>query len=557
MFRTRSNVWEKVGPLSLIAGLSLWLIFLLSTRVTYSEIGLIDTVGVLFYVSVGLITLAIIVQILTGKIGFLCYLSVISLFAAMYSLPWLIEGTPYFSAIFRVLGYTNFIVDHNFYNPAAMSYQNWPGVMLVGMFIKSAFNCQAIDILYIYPIVAKVLQLAVVYLIIERMTKDRAGAIVGVTLFILFDWTPYYMFLPPSMGFLLFVAVMLVLCVRHVDTTRRGGWIMLFILFVASCIISHLLTAILILGILLALYLLENSPIKLFRVSSKGTITFGLLVLSTVMMFSYTLYANTKYFQLALPGFINSIGNLIRVFGSASNVGSGSSAYSEVVLYKYVFTAIIGIVLLVAFIYILRKSKGMRQFHNFFPFLVMFISVVIPVTIFSFYNFEAITRSFAYVIPFVALFLVYSRKRRAVAILIVVLMLISPALFVASAYGNMNKDFISRDEIIGTTFYYDHTDQQKSFAYGFNERLLLMDMINEWRYRNIEILDGVGNWENNSYPSYVVFSDRAIEAGLYFGVNADINTTYNILYGNHGARVYDSPTYRLFWTGPWNTTVVT
>jgi hypothetical protein len=85
--------------------------------------------------------------------------------------------------------------------------------------------------------------------------------------------------------------------------------------------------------------------------------------------------------------------------------------------------------------------------------------------------------------------------------------------------------------------------------------LLLMDKIHEWRYRQITIVNGEGNWENGSFPSFVVISDRAVDAGLYYGHNANVNGTYNLLYANTGARVYDSPTYKLFWTGAWNATV--
>jgi hypothetical protein len=428
--------------------------------------------------------------------------------------------------------------------------------MLVGTFIKGAFNCQAVDVLYIYPIISRALQLALVFLIIDRMTKDRPGAVIGATLFILFDWTPYFMFLPPSMGFMLFMASMLTICSFHQDRANKSAWTLMLILFVTSCIISHLLSAVLVLGIMLALYVVENFPLKLFRANSRDTMTFGVLTLATVIMSSYTVYANSYFFRQALPNYLQSVGDLFNVFQTAGNAGSGSSAYSEVVLYKYLFTFIIGIALLVAFVYLLRKRRNIKDFPNFFPFLVMVVGAVVPIVFFSLYDFEAITRSFAYVIPFVALFLVYSWRRKAITVILVALMLISPVLFVASAYGNMNKDFVSRDEIIGTTFYYDHTGEQKCLVYGFNERLLLMDKINEWRYRTIDINNGMGNWENASYPSYVVVSDRAIEAGYYFGLGADIEGTYDILYGNPGARVYDSPSYKIFWTGAWNATVI-
>ncbi len=84
-----------------------------------------------------------------------------------------------------------------------------------------------------------------------------------------------------------------------------------------------------------------------------------------------------------------------------------------------------------------------------------------------------------------------------------------------------------------------------------------MDRINEWRYRNINIANGQGNWYNAAFPNYVLISDRAVDTAEYAGAYVDVTGTYNTLYANNGARVYDSPTYRLFWTGQWNTTVVT
>lgn len=556
MFKPSNRAWEKVGKLSFLAGVCLWLLFLITSEISFSDTGMIDTIGILFIFCVILILLAIILHVFLGKIDYICILAVFSLFLALYTLPWLIEGTPYFTATFRVLGYTNLIIENSSYNPSAVDYLNWPGMMLVGSFIKSTFNCQAVEVLYIYPFFSKAVQIFLVYMIIKTLSHDGPGAIAGVTLFLLFDWTPYYMYLPPSMGLILFLGIVLITCAFYNDPERKIGWTGLLIVFVSSIVVSHLMSAILSLAILITLYLLENSPFRLIRIDGKGTVTFGVLALTVVIMTTYTVYGSARYFESTLPGFINSMGDLFRVFSSAGNAGTGTDAYSEVVFFKYLFTFLIGLVLIIAFLFVIKNKKNIKDFRFVYPFVIMFISVIVPIVIFSLYSFEAITRAFAYAIPFVALFLVYSRNRRVAATLIVILLLISPVLFIASAYGNMNKDFISRDEIIGTTFFYDHTDEQKTLVYGFNERLLLMDDIDQWRYRNIKIEQGEGNWINSTFPSCVIISDRATSAALYFGISSKVNETYDILNSGQNARVYDSPTYRIYWGGAWNSSAI-
>jgi hypothetical protein len=550
-----SKVAREIAPFFLLAGLLAWTIWMVIDRVSYGSLGIYDSLSMLYYLADALIMMAIIFFVVGNRVGWLCYLSVIILFASLYSLPWLIEGTPFFSATFRVLGYENFINDIGVYNQVALPYMNWPGIMLVGAFLKNFFAVDSIAILYIYPIIAKSLQILLAYYIILFMTKDRRAAIIGVTLFIVFDWTPYYLFLAPSLGLIFFLAIVLILCIRQTSDSRGPAWVLMLILLMGGLIITHLLSTVLVLGIISSMYILEYFPLSKFRAKSKDTVTIGSLVLFFVMFISYSVFVNNVYLTRSLPAYLSSIGDLFRVFGTAGDVGSGSSSYSEVIFFKFLFSAIIGLVLLAAFLYAWKKTGRIKEFDVLFPFVVIFMGAVIPIVIFSLYSFESITRSFAYIVPFVALVAVYNYKKKAFIAIIIIVMLVSPALFIMSAYGNMDKDFVSREEINGTNFFYDHMDKEKSLLYSNSERLILMYKIQEYRYRNSVIdIDGSTNWYNLTYPTYVLLSDRAIETAVYSGEEVNITQYHQLLYGMKDAKVYESSGFDLWWVSRAKTT---
>ncbi|KQM12073.1 hypothetical protein AOA80_04460 [Methanomassiliicoccales archaeon RumEn M1] len=251
-----------------MTGFALWLAFLVTGRIGISNLGIVNSLGPLYFLAVSLMVGSIIVSAINKNVTIITYMALIGTWSALYTLPILIDGTGYFTYSYKVLGYTNFIIDRGFYDPIGLPYLNWPGIMLMGTFVTYSTGTDAINLLLIVPILIKLLQLLIVGVITFKLTDESHLAILASLGFILFDWTAYYLFLPPALGllFLLTIIYLIVRRYKHNDMTRYWGASLALIFFslAASHLLSSVLCLIIIILMLLGPQILKKSfgPVK-------------------------------------------------------------------------------------------------------------------------------------------------------------------------------------------------------------------------------------------------------------------------------------------------------
>ena len=356
---------------ALITGLLCWLIFAFTARIGVTDSGMISTLNVAFFIAVGLMTASALACLWTGRIGFTAYLATFTILFALYSLPWMISGTPFFIYSYRVLGYTNFIVDFGTYAPTSFPYQNWPGVMLVGTFLKLNTGMTSLYALYIFPIIARTIQILAVALLVKALTQDKRMALLAVLVYGMLDWTPYYMFEPQAMGMIFLLLIIWLIAVRGADNQLKFGYVALFVAFICTLVMSHVLSTFYCLAVIFILYLIEKRPFARGWMQRRTTLTFGMTLLPLVVFMTYVFYANWDYLIRALPGILKSLGNLAYIFGGGSVGGSGETGYAGVVMIKIVFMIVLAIVGLIAFLYAWKKFGIRNNFKIYFPLVCL------------------------------------------------------------------------------------------------------------------------------------------------------------------------------------------
>lgn len=275
--------------------------------------------------------------------------------------------------------------------------------------------------------------------------------------------------------------------------------------------------------------------------NGKTSVSPGLMVLAGVLIVNFILSYNLYYLKIFLPGIIKSIGNLTMVFGSITNLFAGD--YSVAIIIKTSIAALVGLIIFIGLVYTL-KNRGRSENRMLLPIFGIVCGGIIPIIIFSSYAIESITRSYAFVIPFMILLLTAVWNKR-IAVLVLVALLVGPALFVAAAYGNIQMDHVSMQEVQGVGFYYENSNIRTDL-YSYEQGVILSHSIEQYRYRAIKDVNGHMNWEVAETPSYVILSERDLVRYEYLTSSDENGELATKLEGWWAHKVYDSPDFKLY-----------
>jgi len=523
----------------LLFGLVLWGAHMLLVDPTIGRFGLVGGIGPLFIPAVVLITTSVVLSIINKTFSIETYLGVAFLALALYTLPIMLEGTTYFSYTFKVIGHVQFINQFGTIDQIGLPYQNWPGVMLIGTFVSLSSSSDPLLVLFVFPLIIKSCQISLIFLMTDKWTGRRDLSLIGVLFFILYDWTAYYLFLPPALGFFFFLFLLYVVIKWQIEGQREPAMVITFIIGIAAMIASHVLSAALFFAIITLLFLFEYKPWR--KINGETTVSPGLMVLAIVIMANFILSYNLHYMQIFLPGIIKSIGNLSMVFGSLTNLFAGD--YSIAIIIKISIAVLVGLIILIGLLYTM-KNKSQSGNRILLPIFGIFCGGIIPIIIFSSYAIESITRSYAFIIPFMILLLTAVWNRR-IAVLVLVALLVGPALFVAAAYGNIQMDHVSMEEVQGVGFYYENSNIRTDL-YSYEQGVILSHSIEQYRYRAIKEINGRMNWEVADKPSYVILSERDIARYEYLTSSNENGELATKLDGWWASKVYDSPDFKLY-----------
>lgn len=347
------------------------------------------------------------------------------------------------------------------------------------------------------------------------------------------------------MGMIFLLLIIWTMAIRGTAQEIHFGYVALFIAFICTMVISHVLSTFYCLSVIFVLYVVEKRPFTKGWVARRSTLTLGLVILSIVVFLTYVLYANWYYLIRAMPGFLQSLGNLGYIFGGGTGGGDGGGGYAEVLLTKIAFLVILALVGLTAFLYAWRRLGIRGNFKIYFPLVCLVCAGAITMTVFTSYRAEAVSRLFVLTMPFLTVLCAYAWRSRAFRAGLVLLLVISPYLFVATAYGNMQMDYVSREENGGVQFFHEYSPTGAKLN-TLIERIALMENIQEWKWARMTIAgDGLSTSVNN-YHTYMAWSVRDIETANYNNMNINGSRLFELQNAQADNKIYSSKTYSLF-----------
>ena len=263
----------------------------------------------------------------------------------------------------------------------------------------------------------------------------------------------------------------------------------ILVLFIAA-VTTHLLTSFLIMGALIALYLIRKLFLKKVKLPSFFSITVCILLIS-IFFFYQTMVINNSFVEISQSLYSQILGqetHLTEVVGVSQNRVIGSTAYALEIFSTY---SLVILAVTIAFISILIIFYGLLRHKTDAKLDVFWVAWIIIAGILGLsisYGGEGITRAFMFMLVptcYFAIKYLSKKPRLLVAIIILVVFIHFPA-----AYAHDNYLYVPTSELKG---------QSALEAYAPTTTLIFYEdvapgtfHVNEtWKTINIQFLSGL------------------------------------------------------------------
>ena len=438
---------KQLSILSTVVALVLWAVSIARANLVLDDWGLIHSLPVIYFLGVGFLTLAAGILWLSKEshnflMGFqLCF------FIAMLWLTPLLLGTTLMPTRYE-FGYyscTQYIINYFHLNLITQWLHNWPGFSLFGAGFTEIMGIKNTDMMLIWaPLVIEYLMVLPFYLFF-RTTMGRNNYIwAAIWIFFLFNHVGQLYFGNQTMAFFL-LFIILALFLEYIAQKKlipANQNVVLLLLF--ACIaMTHLLTALALLFILVVLWVYRKYNLSM------------MFVLFAVFAIGWTVFVATGYFVSWTPIVFKTLFRVDLLF--QNNVVTLSSAgtmqHQIVALMRVLFTVLMGVI---SFVGVLLS----RKFKNDYDLIVIAVGAgMLIMTFFCFYSGEMLSRTFFFILPILAYFAVKLFRTKIIAVILIVLLLVLSPLSVIPLHGDQSADNITASQRGYWQFIAQHTTQ--------------------------------------------------------------------------------------------------
>ena len=540
----------------------LWIIGLYSSRISFSGFGLIGGLNPLVLMSVSLLIFTFFLGYHQRKGPWFFALSLILLILFLDLPSILLEQTPRIYANWRYYGYSEYIIRNGHLDPIRVWYHTWPGFPLLAAGFVSITGIEPTTIILITPIIGSLLITGLIVVLGKIFYPGDNRPWIAGLIINLFMWIDQNYFTAQNLAlqiYVLAISLCFIAFSREKNIKNIYTYLSLFLLF--TLFITHLLTffmfAVAFITLLLA-RLYESR--KALTHKHILVIIFG-LVISCALLLLWLTTENATWVSNRIWSIMADSFRIGSVFNSyLAKLSTGSTTYRYIVLIRILYSALlVSLIFLIGIVNIRMrrriKKKITREKLYWRPLLVLGIATFSLVFITS-YSGEIIERLFLFLIPVLCIFALLAFNRRALVIVLVIFLVISPPFFFITKYGNEEMDHISPNEIKGCERFYEKYGNQTGWILFYRGNVMM-------NYKYIEnypsyaivdtgliLSDGELNNQSGSIPQTVFFwyssGDRRA-ASFYFSEEATIQQTYDVLINSHHwSVVISNPDFTVF-----------
>lgn len=505
---------QKINYIIFLCGVCLWGIGYKLSNFSIGNYGLINSFHIFYILSFSLMIMAIILFAINQSET--NYFGIIILFISFIILingsPLFFEFTPRNSHSFTLYQQADYILKFGFLSPSnQLWYHSWPGLFILTTIIQHITKIDQLTLLSLVPIASGILLFFFALIIFEIISYQKGNEAIWFSslLLVIFNFLDLNYYTPSNMGFLFFIALLFFLFKLHIARSNKTYVdSAIIILLFTSLVITHILTPVAYLLIIVSLIVLDqiksnyNKINKFIIYESKQY--FSLFILLMVLFLTWIITGGIQQLEVRLPQYISELINYRpeeRVVPVVSSKGPLANIQQLRIL-------MMGILLLFASIGTLigwrNKKKGLISFC----YTIIF-SLSVLMFIFG-YGGETRQRVYIYsLIPLVMLCSLMINYKLTKIILISFLIVIAPYMHFVTHYGNEVLYYVSKSEVIAADWFFNNIQEGTIFAGGLS---LVKYKYGNFKYQPIppnwnvqKLTKGCYIWLNESF-------DRAIKS---------------------------------------------
>jgi hypothetical protein len=533
------------SPVIAVTALALSVVLLATAHLTLDGYGLLHSLPWGYYLGLAGLPLASVVEWRREQSRPVLVLAYVFAFLLLVWLtPYVLEGTPRFRTSYLSYGYVDPVARGQGLFPRLFVYHNWPLFSIAMAAVKNVFAMSPLTLMAFFPTVIMVLYLAPLSALLLMATdrqwpepKERwrtvrgifgsdARWVVGLWIFVVFQWTNQDYFSPQALAFLFYLGLMVVLA--HTALRRDGTFnaisggatVLLFTLIVATHVLSGLIALFVIAGLTLSKQLRRPT----------------LLLLCLLVFVAWQAYPAAPFYQFYGHRLLQTVfaaGDFLQT--NVSGRISGSGEHLTVSRARVLVTAIVfalGLLAVAASLWPGSRDRWRRPRvlwralpHEQRFALAWLISTVLvgPVSV---YGGEMLIRTELFSLPPLAMIVAATANRRRILALAGATLTVMAPLHILTHFGNELYDYVSPGELAGFRFVADRLAPAKIYG-GFPGGGFLKSVSLRWRNSSVPggshvpnavdfLQPNAHNWGRQPGGVYVVFSRGDIAAATLF-----------------------------------------
>jgi hypothetical protein len=533
------------SPVIAVTALGLSIILLASADLKLDGYGLLHSLPWGYYLGLAGLPLASVVEWRREQSRPALALAYVFAFLLLVWLtPYVLEGTPRFRTSYLSYGYVDPVARGQGLFPRLFVYHNWP-LFSIGMAaIKNVFAMSPLTLMAFFPTVMMVLYLAPLSALLLMATDEQwpgprqrwrsvrgifgsdARWVVGLWIFVVFQWTNQDYFSPQALAFFFYLGLMVVLA--HTALRRDGTFnaasggstVILFTLIVATHVLSGLIALFVIAGLTVSKQLRRPT----------------LLLLCLLVFVAWQAYPAAPFYQFYGHRLLQTVfaaGDFLQT--NVSGRISGSGEHLTVSRARVLVTAIVfalGLVALAANLWPGARDRWRRPRllwealprKQRFAFAWLISTVLVgPVSV---YGGEMLIRTELFSLPPLAMIIAATSNRRRVLALAAATVTVMAPLHILTHYGNELYDYVSPGELAGFRFVANRLAPAKIYG-GFPGGGFLKSVSLRWRNSSVPggshvpnavdfLQPEAHNWGRVPGGFYVAFGRGDIAAATLF-----------------------------------------
>jgi hypothetical protein len=456
---TDTRVWACLA----LGAIPLWVYGLTSSELSISDLGIIDSFPIVFWIALGLILLSYVGLTLSPRPPEACLAVLLTIVIASFWLfPLLLGASQPVAAHIWAKNGGNIapLFASGELDPEHIWYHSWPAVWLIVVFLRHIMGVSSVNetetLLPFVPFVIQLTLSLLMYVLLRSLwSKETKFIWLSLLVFVLANWSVQIYLSPQAYGLALFILFLFVTMrqQRTGQESRDPGAALMLLILVAGVTIGHLPSAMFMVATLTGLYLMSRTP---------WFARFPIAVISPVTAFVILV---AWQFEWALPWTAANMHVLKSAFdlelqfksGVSERFTAGTEAHAFVAFIRILYTALWGIVAFGGAVLALRDTRPATR-----PAVIVLATAALSLLAVNLavggqMN-EIVERVHLFMLVPIAFFAAYLARHRATNLLLAAIVLAGLPLCFIALHGNQKADYLPPDYARAVEFFHASTD---------------------------------------------------------------------------------------------------